>query len=244
MALSKEEIVRYEWQMLVPGFGHEGQEKLKAASVLVSRCGGVGSLVAYQLAAAGIGTIIVAHGGHVKPTDRHRQLFTTERSVGKRRIDTIVRKLHQVNPHVKIKSLGENISATNVSDLVQKADIVVDCAPLFNERYLLNAEAVRQEKPLVECAMYGLEAHITTILPRKNACLACLYPEAPPDWKRQFPVFGAVSGTIGCMGAMEVIKVLCKLGKPLYGRLLHCDLGSMHFKVVNTRRSPDCKVCG
>jgi molybdopterin/thiamine biosynthesis adenylyltransferase len=108
----------------------------------------------------------------------------------------------------------------------------------------MNREAVGQGRPMVECAMYELEATITTILPGKTPCLACLCPEIPATWKRQFPVFGAVSGTVGCLGAMEVIKVLTGLGEPLAGRLLKCDLRTMQFKTVKVRRTPGCPVCG
>jgi len=120
----------------------------------------------------------------------------------------------------------------------------VDCAPLFAERFLKNREAVRQGKPLVECAMYELEAQITTIVAGKTPCLTCLYPEEPPAWQRTFPVFGAVAGTVGCLGAMEAIKVLSGLGEPLLGHMLLCDLGDMTFRKVVLKRQPDCPVCG
>jgi molybdopterin/thiamine biosynthesis adenylyltransferase len=128
--------------------------------------------------------------------------------------------------------------------LVCYADVVADCAPLFEERFLMNREAVRQGKPMVECAMYELEAQITSIVPGLTPCLACVYPEPPADWRRQFPVFGAVSGMVGCLGAMEVIKLLTGLGQPLLGRLLTCDLRTMAFCSVKTMRRSNCPVCG
>ena len=106
---------------------------------------------------------------------------------------------------------------------------MVDCAPLFEERFLLNREAKSQGKPLVECAMYELEAQLTTFLPGKTPYLHELYPEKPEWWKREFPVFGAVSGAVGCMGAMEAIKVISSIGEPLAGELLVFDLGEMRF---------------
>ena len=107
----------------------------------------------------------------------------------------------------------------------------------------MNRESVRQGTPLVECAMFEMEAHITTFKPGMTGCLQCLYPEKPDYWQRRFPVFGAVSGMVGCLGAMEAIKVICGLGKPLYNRLLTCDLRDMTFKTVNLRANPDCLVC-
>jgi len=244
MNLTDFEKAAYEWQMWVPDFGEEGQKKLKGASVLISRCGGVGGAVAYQLAAAGIGRLVLAHAGNLKPSDLNRQILMTQDWIGKPRVECAARRLRELNPRLEILAMGENVSEANVERLVAEVDLVVDCAPLFAERYLMNAEAIRQKKPLVECAVYELEAQLTTILPGETACLACLYPEAPAHWTRQFPIFGAVAGMVGCLGAMEAIKVLAGLGEPLLGRLLICDLRQMSFKTVRTQRDPRCSVCG
>jgi len=237
------EKATYEWQMWVPDFGEKGQEKLKAASVLISRCGGVGSVVAYELAAAGIGRLFLAHGGNVKPSDLNRQILMTYDWLGKPRVESAARRLQELNPNVVIETIGENISETNVEDLVGQVDLVVDCAPLFQERFLMNSEAVRQRKPIIECAMYELEAQITTIIPGETPCLSCLYPKEPTTWKRQFPVFGAVSGMVGCLGAMEAIKVISGLGETLRGHLLTCDLRDMTFRKIRISQRPDCLVC-
>ena len=242
-ALTDVEKATYEWQMWVPSFGEKGQSKLKGASVLISRCGGVGGVVAYELAAAGIGRLVLAHGGNVKPSDLNRQLLMTYDWLGKPRVESAARRLRELNPNVVIEAVSENISPTNVERLVGQVDLVVDCAPLFQERFLMNSEAVRQGKPIIECAMYELEAQITTIIPGETPCLSCLYPQEPTAWKRQFPVFGAVSGMIGCLGAMEAIKVIAGLGEPLRGNLLTCDLRDMSFRKVRIQRKPGCLVC-
>ncbi|MDA0840299.1 MAG: HesA/MoeB/ThiF family protein [Planctomycetota bacterium] len=242
--LNDEEKATYEWQIWVPGFGEAGQEKLKGASVMISRVGGLGSVVAYELAAAGIGKLVAAHGGNVKYSDLNRQLLMTYDWIGKPRIDTIERRLKDMNPRMQIVKHPANVNEENAKALVEQADIIVDCAPLFEERYAMNAEAVRQGKPLVECAMYEMEAHITTIIPGQTPCLRCIYPEQPPTWKRQFPVFGAVSGTVGCLGAVEVIKLVSGLGETLAGKMLTMDLRDMTFRTLNLRRDPDCPICG
>ena len=242
--LNDEERATYEWQIWVPGFGEEGQEKLKGASVMISRVGGLGSVVAYELAAAGIGKMILAHGGNVKHSDLNRQLLMTHDWIGKPRIETIERRLRDLNPRLEIVAHPENVSEASAKELVEQADIVVDCAPLFEERYAMNAEAVRQRKPLVECAMYEMEAHLTTIIPGETPCLTCLYPEKSSTWKRQFPVFGAVSGTVGCLGAVEVIKLASGIDETLAGHLLAMDLRSMTFRKVEIRRDEGCAVCG
>ena len=234
----------YEWQMWVAGFGEEGQRQLKGASVLISRCGGVGGAVALELAAAGVGKIILAHAGNLKPSDLNRQILMSYDWLGRPRVECAAQRLRALNPRLEVVAVAENICEANVARLVEQADVVADCAPLFEERYLMNREAVRQGKPMVECAMYELEAQITTIVPGRTPCLACVYPEPPTDWRREFPVFGAVSGTVGCLGAMEVIKLLTGLGQPLLGRLLTCDLRTMSFRTVKTNRRPRCAVCG
>ncbi|MEX2216867.1 MAG: HesA/MoeB/ThiF family protein [Phycisphaeraceae bacterium] len=242
--LSPEELSIYEWQTWVRGFGVEGQQKLKNASVLISRCGGLGGLVAYELAAAGVGRLVIAHAGNVKPSDLHRQLLMTHDWLGKPRIESIARRLKELNPYVEVVGVPENVSHQNVAKLVEQVDVIVDAAPLFEERYAMNDEAVRQRKPMVECAMYEMEATITTILPGKSPCLRCLFPVQPPNWTREFPVFGAVSGMVGCLGAMEAIKLIAGLGEPLAGWLLKMDLRSMTFHKLRTFRDPTCPACG
>ena len=242
--LTDHEKAVYQWQIWVPEFGELGQRRLKASRILVTRCGGLGSVVAYELAAAGIGKLVLAHAGNVKPSDLNRQLLMTHDWLGKPRVECAKRRLLELNPRLEIDTVAENASADNVAELVSKVDLVVDCAPLFSERFALNQECVRQCKPLVDCAMYDLETHITTIIPKQTPCLRCLYPGDPPEWRREFPVFGAVSGTVACLGAMEAIKVLGEFGEPLAGQLLIGDLRSMAFRKLRIVRRPDCEVCG
>jgi molybdopterin/thiamine biosynthesis adenylyltransferase len=234
----------YEWQLDVPGFGEAGQERLKGASVLVSRTGGLGSVVAYELAAAGVGRLILAHGGEIRHSDLNRQLTMTFDALGTQRVFSSEKRLKELNPRLETVTLPENVSDKNVAELVAQADLIVDAAPLFEERFAMNREAVRQGKPLIECAMYELQAQITTVIRGKTPCLACLYPEPPPVWKRKFPVFGAVAGAVGCLGAMEAIKVLSGLGELLTGTLLTMDLRTMEFRRLKIKRRPDCPVCG
>jgi molybdopterin/thiamine biosynthesis adenylyltransferase len=234
----------YSWQMTVAGFGEEGQRRLKAATVMVSRVGGLGGLVAYELAAAGVGRLVLAHGGTLKPSDLNRQLLMRHNALGQARVDIAAESLTALNPRLEIVAVPENISEANATELVGRTDVVVDCAPLFEERFAMNDACVRLAKPMVECAMYETEAHITSFKPGKTGCLRCLYPEKPDDWQRRFPVIGAVSGTVGCLGAMEAIKIIVGLGEPLFNRLLTCDLRAMSFNSVRLRPSVNCPVCG
>jgi molybdopterin/thiamine biosynthesis adenylyltransferase len=242
--LTPDERAIYEWQMWISGFGEEGQRKLKAASVLISRVGGLGGVVAYQLAAAGIGRLVLAMGGNVKPSDLHRHLQQSHDRIGEPRLPGVAKRLRELNPRVDIITIEENANDENAGALVAQADIIVDAAPLFPERYALNRAAVAAGKPMIECAMFAMEAQITTILPWRTPCLRCIAPEPPPDWKRQFPVLGAVSGAVGCLGAVEVVKLITGIGEPLAGTLLVMDLGSMQFRRLKIARRADCPVCG
>ncbi len=243
LPLTDEERAVYEWQIWVDDFREAGQEKLKGASVLISRVGGLGSVVAYELAAAGVGTLVLAHAGNVKPSDLNRQLLMTHDWLGKPRVESAARRLRELNPRLNIVAVGENVSEDNAASLVEQVDLIVDCAPLFEERFAMNRQAVQQRKPLVECAMFDLEASITTMMSGKTPCLACLTPEKPAAWTREFPVFGAVSGTVGCIAAMEAIKVLADFGQPLTGQLLAFDLRDMTFSKRSISRNPSCSVC-
>lgn len=242
--LTDDERTRYEWQLWVRDFGEEGQRRLKSSTVLVSRIGGVGGSAAMQLAAAGVGRLILAHAGHVRLNDLNRQLLMTTAGIGQPRIASAARRLRELNPHVEIETVAENVNDSNAAELVRRCDVVVSAAPLFAERLLMNREAVRQRKPLVDSAMYELEGRLTTIVPGRTPCLSCLYPEPPPNWKREFPVFAAVSSTVGSLAAMEVIKLIAGVGEPLVGRLLTFDLRDMTFRTVPIARQLDCPMCG
>jgi len=240
--LSEEERATYEWQMWVPHFGEEGQRKLKAATVLVSRIGGVGGALAQQLAAAGVGKLILAHAGNVRASDLNRQTLMSHAGLGQPRLGQAARRLRELNPRLEIEEIPENISPDNARQLVAQADVVASCAPLFSERLALNAAAVALGKPLVDCAMYDFDVQILTVIPG-GPCLQCLYPEPPAAWKREFPVFGAVAATAGCLGAVEVIKTLSGIGERLDRQMLLADLGSMIFRKLPRSRDPQCRVC-
>lgn len=231
--LTLDERQTYEWQMWVPGVGEQGQERLKHATVLISRVGGLGGPAAYELAAAGVGRLILAHAGDVKPSDLNRQLLMTHDWLGKPRVESARRRLLQLNPRLDILAVPENMSPANAERLIAQADIVLDAAPMFEERFAMNDEAFRQRKPIVECSMFSLEATITTMLAGRTRSLRDLVPQAPPAWKRQFPVFGAVSGTVGCLGAMEVIKLISGIGQPLFNRMLMLDLANATTRTVD-----------
>ena len=242
--LTDEDRSRYAWQLGAAGFDEPAQARLKAATVLVSRIGGVGGTLAYYLAAAGVGKLILAHAGNLRVDDLNRQLLMSHAGVDQARVVQAAQRLREFNPLITVETVAENIREANVDALVGRADAVASCAPLFAERLLLNRAAVQQGKPLVDGAMFEYEVQLMTVVPGRTPCLACLYPHEPPAWQRRFPVFGAVAGTVGSLGAMEIIKILSGLGEAPSGQMLVGDLRTMTFRTVQLRRDPDCAVCG
>ncbi|MBM3822257.1 MAG: HesA/MoeB/ThiF family protein [Verrucomicrobia bacterium] len=243
-SLTPEEESIYAWQLDVPGLGEEGQSRLKSATVLVSRVGGLGGAAAWSLAAAGVGKLILAHAGSIKPSDLNRQTLMTQAGLGRSRVESAAERLRAFNPRLDIEAIPENISPDNVESLAQRADVIIDAAPLFSERYALNKACVHLGKPMIECAVHELELHLTTIIPGRTPCLRCLYPQPNPHWTRRFPVLGAVSATAGSLAAMEAIKVLTGLGRPLAGKLLVGDLRGMSWKSLRIHRVAGCADCG
>ncbi|HSH16163.1 MAG TPA: HesA/MoeB/ThiF family protein [Verrucomicrobiae bacterium] len=241
--LTDDERAVYDWQFGVGGFGEEGQRRLKAATVLISRVGGLGGSVAWQLAAAGVGRLVLAHAGNIKPSDLNRQTLMTHDAIGAPRLESAVARLRAFNPRLDVVTVPENASPANVLQLAAGVDIIVDCAPLFAERFALNHASVALRKPMIECAVNDLELHLTTLVPGRSPCLRCLYPEENPLWTRRFPVLGAVSGAAGSLAATEVIKWIAGMEGTLVGHMLIADLRSMEFRKLRVRRLPDCPEC-
>lgn len=233
----------HDWQLGMAGFGEAGQAKLRAATVLVSRIGGVGGAAAMYLAAAGVGRLVLAHAGNLRPSDLNRQILMSHGAIGAPRVDAARKRLKELAPDVEVETLAENPTADNVERLAARADLAVAAGPLFEERLALNRACVRKGIPLVDAAMYGWDVQVTAVAPGRTACLACLYPEPPPGWSRRFPVFGAVSGVAGALAAVEAIKLLSGAAESVAGRLLFGDLRSMAFRSVRTARRPRCPVC-
>jgi molybdopterin/thiamine biosynthesis adenylyltransferase len=242
--LTPTELERYRRQMMLPNFGEAAQKRLKSATVLVTGVGGLGGTAALYLAVAGVGRLILVRGGDLRRDDMNRQILMTDDWVGQPRVIKAKETLEAINPDVQIETVHDYITPENVDELVQSADMALDCAHNFTERNLLNAACVRWRKPMVEAAMDGMEAYLTTIIPGVTPCLSCLFPEKP-DWDRRgFSVLGAVSGTLACLTALEAIKLITGFSQPLLSQLLTIDLNRMEFAKRRSQRDRSCSVCG
>jgi len=242
-SLTAEDLSIYEWQLDVPHFGEEGQKKLKNATALVSRAGGLGGALTMQLAAAGFGKIILAHEGELKPSDLNRQVLMKQSEIGKLRVAQAKETINRFKPDIEVEAINANFKETNAKDLVAKADIVFDCAPLFEERFLMNRECVNQNKPLVDCAMFNLEAQLMVILPGLTPCLQCIFPEKPPHWKRKFPVFGAVAALVASLGALQGIKIIAGMPNVLINQMLYINSDTLLFRKIPIHKNLNCKIC-
>lgn len=236
---------RYARQLLLPGFDAGVQRRLGRATALVAGVGGLGGPAALYLAAAGVGRLILLHPGDLEPPDLNRQILMEPGQVGRPRVASAQAFLRRFNPEVAVVAVPEPVDEARIGRWLAEADVVLDCRHNFPERQVLNRACVRARKPLVEAAMDGMEAYLTTVIPGRTPCLACLYPEARPGWDPLgFPVLGAVPGSLGAMAALEAIKVVTGWGRPLAGRMLVMDLGEAEFRTVRVRRLPACPVCG
>jgi molybdopterin/thiamine biosynthesis adenylyltransferase len=242
--LTPKELERYRRQMMLPNFGSEAQRRLKSATVLVTGVGGLGGTAALYLLVAGVGRLILVRGGDLRLDDMNRQILMTDDWVGKPRVFKAKETLQAINPDVQIEAVNDYVTPENVNSLVQSADIALDCPHNFKERDLLNEACIRWGKPMVEAAMDGMEAYLTTIIPGVTPCLSCLFPEKP-DWdQRGFAVIGAVSGTLACLTALEAIKVITGFEQPLLSQLLTMNLTRMEFAKRHSYRDRSCRVCG
>jgi len=233
---------RYDRQMRIPGFGEEGQKKLKAAKVFLAGAGGLGSPISIYLAVAGVGYIKIVDKDKVELSNLNRQILFWDRDINRFKADVASEKLRAINPYIKVDSVKEAITDENVLDLVGDADIIVDGMDNFPTRFVLNRAAVKLKIPFVHGAIHGLEGRVTTIIPGKTPCLRCIYPEVPPP--EVFPVIGVTPALIGLIEATEVIKYLTGIGNLLKNQLLVYDGETMNFQKIRIKRDPRCLDCG
>jgi adenylyltransferase/sulfurtransferase len=241
--LTEKELQRYDRQIMIYGFGKEGQEKLKKTKVFLAGAGGLGSPIAIYLAAAGIGTLRLADHDTVELSNLNRQVLHWEENISQRKVDSAAAKLGKFNSGIKIETIPGTIDESNVNKLVGDADLIVDAMDNLPTRYLLNRTAVAKGIPFFHGAVYGFEGRAMTVLPGKTACLNCLYHGATVP-KSKVPVIGVTPAVIGCIQATEVIKYVVGLGDLLTDRLLNYDALRMKFSEFKINRDPDCEVCG
>jgi len=247
-ALSKDEILRYSRHLIMPEVGMEGQQKLKAASVLCIGTGGLGSPLALYLAAAGVGTLGLVDFDVVDFTNLQRQIIHSTADVGRSKLDSASDKIEAMNPFVAIRRFDTRLSSENALRIFRDFDIIVDGTDNFPTRYLVNDACVLSGKPNVYGSIFRFEGQASVFGTKEGPCYRCLYPEPPPPGLvpscAEGGVLGILPGLVGVIQATETIKLILGAGDPLIGRLLLVDALGMRFRELKLRKNPDCPVCG
>jgi len=240
--LTRDELERYDRQIMIKGIGKEGQEKLKRAKVLIAGVGGLGSPIAIYLTVAGVGTIRLVDHDRVELSNLNRQILHGDEDVGKRKGDSAIEKLQRLNRSVKIETIVETITEDNISQLIDGCDLVIDAMDNLPTRYVLNKGAIAKNIPFFHGAVYGFEGRAMTVIPGKTACLWCIYKGRVTQGK--FPVIGIAPAVIGCLQATEVIKYITGIGELLTNKLLIYDGLNLEFTKLAVERDPNCPHCG
>ncbi len=242
--LTHTERERYRRQMMLRGFTSDHQQWLRNSTALIAGVGGLGGTAALYLAAAGIGRLVLVHAGNLTLSNMNRQILMRSNRIGKSRVLQAKKTIQEMNPEVEIETYDERITSSNVQALLRTAQIALSARPNFSERRILNKACIEKGIPMVEAAMNGMEGYIFNVLPKVASCVHCVYPEDDPSWQELgFPVLGAVSGMLGCMMALEAIKLITGYGKPLLSEMLVFNTYDMEFKKVKIPRDENCEVC-
>ena len=246
-ALSSEELQRYSRHLTLPDFGQEGQEKLKAASVLLVGAGGLGSPAAMYLAAAGVGRIGLVDFDNVEASNLQRQVLYGTSDVGTPKLEAAKARLEDLNPHITIDTHELRLTSDNALDVIDGYDVVADGTDNFPTRYLVNDACVMTGTPNVYASIFRFEGQVSVFGTEDAPCYRCVYEEPPPPGLvpscAEGGVLGILPGMVGTMQATEVIKLITGIGEPLIGRLLMIDALSMSFRTLKLRKNPDCPVC-
>jgi adenylyltransferase/sulfurtransferase len=247
--LSSDEMRRYARHLALPEVGLSGQGRIRGASVLCLGAGGLGSAAAYYLAAAGIGKLGIVDSDCIDLTNLQRQILHTTARLGRPKPDSARETLLALNPGVEVVGYQERLTRDNLLGLLSPYDVILDGTDNLPTRYLLNEGCVRLAKPMVHGAVFRFAGQAAVFAPHlQGPCYRCLYPEPPPAELvpdcAQGGLLGVVPGVIGCIQAIETLKLVLGLGNSLLGRMLWFDGLEMEFRVIRLKRDPNCPECG
>jgi molybdopterin/thiamine biosynthesis adenylyltransferase/rhodanese-related sulfurtransferase len=246
--LSPEELTRYARHLILPHVGLAGQERLKAARVLIVGAGGLGSPVALYLAAAGVGTLGLVDFDRVDLTNLQRQLLHDTGDVGRTKLDSAHDRIAALNPHVTVVSHDVRLDASNAMEILRDYHMVVDGTDNFATRYLVNDACVLLGIPNVYGSIFRFEGQASVFATADGPCYRCLFPEPPPPDTipncAEGGVLGVLPGIVGTIQATEAIKLVLGVGRSLAGRLLLIDALTMEHRTVRLRKDPACPACG
>jgi len=235
-------LQRYNRNILVEPVGEAGQLKLSSAKVLICGAGGLGSTVIANLASVGIGTIGIVDNDILELSNLNRQYIHKFDSIGRLKVESAKTWIKEFNPLINVATYPIRLDEENYHQIVDGHDFVIDCFDSYKSKFLLNKIAVSTGKTLIHGGVTEFFGQVTTIVPKKSACLNCLLPETD-----QYSIKGVLSPavtTIASIQSMEVVKLILNIGQTLENKLLSYDGLSMQFKIINTAKNPNCKLCG
>src|SRR6516225_405556 len=246
--LTTDDLSRYSRHLILPEVGMEGQRRLKAAKVLCVGTGGLGSPLAFYLAAAGVGTLGLVDFDVVDASNLQRQIIHSTKDIGRKKLDSAEEKLKALNPALNVVKHETMLTSANALDILKDYDVVADGTDNFPTRYLVNDACVLLGKPNAYGSIFRFEGQCSVFGTKDGPCYRCLYPEPPPPGLvpscAEGGVLGVLPGVIGVIQATEAIKLLTGIGDPLIGRFLIVDALRMKFRELKLRKDPDCPVCG
>jgi sulfur-carrier protein adenylyltransferase/sulfurtransferase len=246
--LTHDEIARYSRHLIIPEIGMEGQERLKAARVLIVGTGGLGSPLALYLAAAGVGTIGLVDADIVDRSNLHRQIIHGQSDIGRRKVESARESIAEVNPHVEVVAHETYLTSENALEIIADYDLVVDGTDNFPTRYLVNDACVLLGKPNVYGSIFRFEGQVAVFFAEEGPCYRCMFPEPPPPGMvpncAEGGVFGLLCGTIGSAQGTEALKLITGVGEPMVGSLSLYDALDARWTTVKVGKDPDCPVCG
>lgn len=246
--LDKDEILRYSRHLIMPEVGMEGQLKLKQAKVLCIGAGGLGAPLALYLAAAGVGTLGMVDFDVVDYTNLQRQIIHDTDDVGRTKLESARNTIHDINPNVEVVGFETRLTSENALEIFKDFDIVADGTDNFPTRYLVNDACVLLSKPNVYASIFRFEGQASVFYARQGPCYRCVYPEPPPPGLvpscAEGGVLGVLPGIMGCVQALETIKLILGKGDSLIGRLMLFDALGMKWRELKLRKNPECPVCG
>ncbi|MEO8187100.1 MAG: molybdopterin-synthase adenylyltransferase MoeB [Burkholderiaceae bacterium] len=249
--MNDSQLLRYSRHILLNEIGIEGQQKIRAARMLVIGAGGLGSPAAYYLASAGVASIVLVDGDAVDLTNLQRQILHTTERVGTMKAHSGQAALRAINPEVEVEPVARRVDARTLDELVQQATIVLDCSDNFATRHATNRACVIHRKPLVSGAAIRFDGQIAVFDLRANEspCYACLFPpgvsanEGEDELCSTMGVFAPLTGMIGTMQAGEALKLAAGISTTLHGQLAMLDALTMRWHTVRVTLDPGCPVC-
>ena len=255
VTLTADEVQRYKRHLVLRDVGAPGQQKLKAARVLVVGAGGLGSPVLMYLAAAGAGTIGIIDDDRVAIDNLQRQIVHREADVGRLKVESARDAIASINPLVNVETFAERLDSRNALDIIGRYDIVADGTDNFATRYLVSDACYLAKRPLAYAALGSFDGYVSLFKPHEidadgvpYPTLRCLFPEPPPQGLvancAEAGILGPIAGVVGTLQATEVVKEILGLGESLAGRLLIYDALTCRFEIVTVAWDPDNPLSG